>query len=278
MIPLNNEYLSKPTVEGDNWMITQQTAAYLIKRMAVAINQLGQKPTESVDSQFAQYLKCRSGNVRFDIFKDEWELVEVFKYRASHLTYQAYQAREVEKKSWTSLMLYLHQLSRAHSESLLVSNFYDAVFVKPLEPLLDTGTTEIMKDLFRLFALFTLNASSAEFLLIEALSIKQLQNVVSRIQELMSRIRPHAVRLADAWSIPDYLLESALGSYDGNVYNNLFRIAHKENPLNRLTFNPDWKTEEIIMGEGAENAKRRLEALALGTTVQDQTSRIRSSL
>jgi len=36
LIQLNSDYLSKPTVEGDNWMITQQTASYLIKRMAAA--------------------------------------------------------------------------------------------------------------------------------------------------------------------------------------------------------------------------------------------------
>ncbi|EXJ65768.1 uncharacterized protein A1O5_11009 [Cladophialophora psammophila CBS 110553] len=33
MIPLNSDYLSKATVEGDNYMITQQTARYLIKVM-----------------------------------------------------------------------------------------------------------------------------------------------------------------------------------------------------------------------------------------------------
>ena len=37
IIPLNNDYLSKPTVEGDNWMITQQTASYLIKRMTETV-------------------------------------------------------------------------------------------------------------------------------------------------------------------------------------------------------------------------------------------------
>ncbi|KAL3469712.1 acyl-CoA dehydrogenase/oxidase, partial [Aspergillus californicus] len=37
LIQLNNDYLAKPTVEGDNWMITQQTAAYMIKKMGVAV-------------------------------------------------------------------------------------------------------------------------------------------------------------------------------------------------------------------------------------------------
>ena len=44
----------------------------------------------------------------------------------------------------------------------------------------------------------------------------------------------------------------------------LFRRAHKENPLNQQTFNVDWMSEEILMGEGEEAARDRIEALALG--------------
>jgi acyl-CoA oxidase len=94
----------------------------------------------------------------------------------------------------------------------------------------------------------------------------------------MAEVRPHAVRLVDAWSVPDYLLESALGRYDGDVYNDLFRRAHKENPLNQQTFNVDWKSEEIIMGEGEEAARQRIEALALGKTVHEQSDIVKSKL
>jgi len=58
----------------------------------------------------------------------------------------------------------------------------------------------------------------------------------------------------------------------------LFRKAHLENPLNSVTFNPDWKTEEIIMGEGEENARKRLEALFLGVASHEQSSPARSKL
>ncbi|KIV81179.1 hypothetical protein PV11_08616 [Exophiala sideris] len=278
MIPLNNEYLSKPTVEGDNWMITQQTAAYLIKRMTEVAKNPKLKPTESVDVQFQEFVANKSGARDYDILGSEADLVEAFKHRASYLSYQAYHARVVEKKPWTSMMLSLHRLSRAHSESLLVLNFYNAVFASTPDPPLDASTLQIMKILFRLFALFTLDASASEFLLSKALSVERLAMVTPAIQKLMAQVRPHAVKLVDAWSIPDYLLESALGSYDGDVYNRLFHKAHKENPLNMLTFNPDWKSEEIVMGEGEENARTRLEALALGTTGHEQSGELRSKL
>jgi len=43
---------------------------------------------------------------------------------------------------------------------------------------------------------------------------------------------------------------SALGRYDGKVYEDLFNRAHRLNPLNRITFNPDYRTDEIVLGSG----------------------------
>lgn len=281
MIALNNEYLSKPTVEGDNWMITQQTASYLIKRMTEVVSKTNLDPKDSVDAQFQEYIaSTREPGERtdsFDVLRSPNALVRAFKQRVSYLTYQAYQARVVKKKSWTSMMIQLHRLSRAHSESLLVSNFYDAVFTNISDSPLDKGTINVLQSLFRLFALFTLDASVSEFLMSKTLKVDMIHLITPAIQELMAQVRPHAVRLVDAWSIPDYLVDSALGSYDGDVYNRLFQKAHKENPLNLLTFNTDWRSEEIVMGEGEKNARRRLESLVLGVKDHDQHDLVMSS-
>src|SRR6201999_4575993 len=149
---------------GDNWMITQQTAAYLVKRMTEVVNKPNLKPTESVDEQFQEYvMNTKSYNRRtnnFDVIGYPIELVRAFKQRASYLSYQAYHARVVEKKPWTSMMIQLHRLSRAHSESLLFSNFYEAVFTETPNPPLDDATLDVLKILFRLFALSTLDVSA----------------------------------------------------------------------------------------------------------------------
>lgn len=38
-----------------------------------------------------------------------------------------------------------------------------------------------------------------------------------------------------------------MGRYDGRVYEDLFRRAHTLNPLNKITFNPDYRSDEIVM-------------------------------
>jgi acyl-CoA oxidase len=265
MIPLNNDYLSKPTVEGDNWMITQQTASYLIKRMTEVVKQPGTSHfQEPIDYGYQAYFKFTRNRVRSDIFSNDFAIFQAFLFRGSYLTHQAYLERVEKKKPWTEMMIQLHNVSRAHSQQMLVWHFFNSVFNNKPNPPVDDATHAVLKNLYRLFALYTLDSCASEFLLANAITTDQLQKVPARIQQLMAEIRPHAVKLVDAWSVPDYLLESSLGRYDGDVYNDLFRKAHKENPLNMQRFNPDWKTEEIILGEGEEAARKRVEALAMG--------------
>ncbi|KAF2707736.1 hypothetical protein K504DRAFT_446846 [Pleomassaria siparia CBS 279.74] len=266
MIPINTDNLDAPTVEGDSWMISQQTAAYLVKRMTEAV---ARKSSESIDVQFQTYLKDRSSS-HYDIYNNEADIVRAFKDRVSFLVYNAYEKRVVQKQPWTDLMVDLHRLAIAHSESMLVENFYKAVFVSELNPSVDKTTATVMKDLFRLFAYTLIESKSAELIVSGALEPSALGDLTPKIQTLLRAVRPHAVRLVDAWSIPDYLLDSALGRADGDVYNALWQKAHLENPLNLTTFNPDFQTEEIILGEGAENARRRIEKLALGVWGHEQ--------
>lgn len=278
MIPLTTDHLDKPTVEGDSWMISQQTAAYLIKRMEAAV---AGKCKEPIDTQFATYIKNiekkPQQKAQHDIFTPNGT-VAAFKDRVSYLAYTVYQARIVRKQGWTDLMVDLHRLAIAHSESILVENFYNALFAGQAEPAVPGSAQPVLKDLFRLFSLHLIDQNSTSFLLSGALDVSQLVELTPAIQGLMKSIRPHAVSLVDAWSIPDYLLDSALGRQDGDVYNALWKKAHLENPLNLQTFNPDFRSEEIIMGEGAENSRRRVEALALGVSGHEQRGGGRAKL
>lgn len=259
-IQLNNDYLSKPTVEGDNWMITQQTASYLIKRMSSAVASKG-KPQDDVEQACREWLgKERSSTVvRLRIFDSDEELVQAFHRRSRDLTYRAYVEREVKKRSWNSLLIQLRKVSHAESQSILVTNFYNAL--RSTSPSLSPSLKRHMQTLFRLFAYYTMDAEARDFVKANAVSDEHLDMLPSKIQELMAEIRPHAVSLVDSWMIPDFLLDSALGRSDGKVYEDLFNRAHRLNPLNEITFNPYYKSDEIVMGQGSEELKQILAKL-----------------
>lgn len=108
-----------------------------------------------------------------------------------------------------------------------------------------------MRDLFRLYALYTMDADARTFSTTNAVSETSLDGLQDVVLMLMTeKVRPHAVKLVDSWAIPDYLLDSALGRYDGRVYEDLFDRAHRQNPLNGTTFNVDWRSEEVVLASG----------------------------
>lgn len=252
LVGLNADYLSKPTVEGDNWMITQQVAAYLIKKMTNAVQKPNTPTRDLTDELFHFYLQNRGQRIPQSVVKDDevddQATVEVFQWRAADLAYRAYQARVVEKKPWTRLMVQLHSLSRAYSEQILVTNFHNSF--TDTTSTLASPTPNVLRTCFRLFALYTLDSSASSFTMTTAVSSESVYGLQDTILDLMSELRPHAVKLVDAWSIPDWLLGSALGRSDGKVYEELFDMAHRRNPLNRVTFNPHWQSEEIVLGSG----------------------------
>lgn len=62
----------------------------------------------------------------------------------------------------------------------------------------------------------------------------------SWLEELLAAIRPNAVGIVDGFDISDEILSSALGAYDGNVYERLFEEASKS-PLNAEPVNSSFQ-------------------------------------
>jgi acyl-CoA oxidase len=76
-------------VEGDNWMITQQVASYLIKKMTTAVQNPSTKSADLTDDLFKQFLSERSRKSPQDVIShgqiNNDAIVEAFKWRAANL-------------------------------------------------------------------------------------------------------------------------------------------------------------------------------------------------
>lgn len=117
-----------------------------------------------------------------------------------------------------------------------------------------------------------MDTEAAEFLSSGYLTPKQSELLKNRVQALLVELRPQAVSLVDAFGIPDYQMNSALGRYDGafcfakpfsvsagaepvtlpfcfsgDVYVHLVKFAQGE-PLNEFKFNVDIHDDEIVHG------------------------------
>ncbi|KAJ5263881.1 hypothetical protein N7478_011486 [Penicillium angulare] len=235
--PYYSDYLPTLTWEGDNYMLTQQVARYLLKSARAVLS--GKSADNDTSRILRNYLNRRDKGASFDVLEEDADIVAAFAWRTAHLTFEALKHRDAEKRSWNSLLVDFWRLSTAHSQYLVVKNFYEAVSSPQLASALDQDTKSLMHSLFRLYALYTLEREAAEFFSSGAVTVRQITLTrTTAVMKLLDEIRPHAVRLVDAWAIPDWQLDSSLGRSDGQVYEDLFRRASQENPVNDLTFDP----------------------------------------
>lgn len=182
-----------------------------------------------------------------------------FAWRTAYLTFEALKHRDVEKKSWNSLLVDFWRLSTAHSQYLVVKSFYEVLQSDSIEYELDQNTLGVLHKLFRLYALHTLEKEASEFFSSGAVTIRQIQLSRSKaVMQLLEDIRPHAIKLADSWQFSDWQLDSSLGRYDGNVYEDMFHRASELNPLNCLTIDPYPENNIIIKKDNTGTFKSKL--------------------
>ncbi|PQE17670.1 acyl- oxidase protein [Rutstroemia sp. NJR-2017a BVV2] len=239
------DYLPTTTWEGDNYMLTQQVARYLLKSARAVLK--GKAPNNDTTKIFTTFLEKQDMGAAHDILGSDSDLVAAFAWRTSFLTFEALKHRDAEKGSWNSLLVDFWRLSTAHSQYLVVKNFYDALQSEDLKRELDADTIEVLHKLFRLYALNTLEKEASEFYSSAAVTVRQIQLARTKtVMKLLEDIRPHALRLVDAWQFPDWQLDSSLGRSDGKVYEDMFYRASQLNPLNGLTIDPYPDSDVLI--------------------------------
>jgi len=231
------DYLPTVTWEGDNYMLTQQVSRYLLKSArSVLAGKAGDNDTTRILTDF---IRRRDIGCAFDVIGNDEDLVNAFAWRVAFLTFEALRHRDEEKQSWNSLLVDFFRLSTAHAQYMIVKNFHDALNDPETKRQIDENTIGLLHKLFRLYALNTLEKEASEFYSSAAVTVRQITLARTKtVMKLLEEIRPHAVRLVDAWKFPDWQLDSSLGRYDGKVYEDMFHRASELNPLNNVVFDP----------------------------------------
>lgn len=260
------DYLPTLTWEGDNYMLTQQVSRYLLKSARAVLKtnaKTGNFNAVNSDNDTTAILKAFKRRVdvgaAFDVIGDDAELVQAYAWRVAYLTFEALRHRDVEKRSWNSLLVDFWRLSTAHAQYMVVKNFHQALRSDSLKSSLPKETQSVLHSLFRLYALHNLERESSEFFQSAACTIRQIQLARTvAVPGLLAEIRPHAVRLVDAWKFSDWQLDSSLGRYDGGVYEDMFRRASEDNPLNQVVFDPYPNSSVLFKKDNRTNLRSKL--------------------
>lgn len=102
---------------------------------------------------------------------------------------------------------------------MLIHNYLEGIKLDFGESL-QSPSGQVFLQLFRLFAYYTMSNEQREFHTTAGLNDGHFDWLDDQIIELMDAIRPHVVRLVDAWAIPDYLLDRY-----GSIPDHLYKIS-----------------------------------------------------
>ncbi|XP_037347341.1 peroxisomal acyl-coenzyme A oxidase 1 isoform X2 [Talpa occidentalis] len=225
------------TFEGENTVMMLQTARFLMKSydqvhsgklLGGMMSYLNSLPSQRIQPQ-----QVAGRPVVMDISSLD-SLTEAYKLRAARLVEIAaknLQTEVMRQKSkevaWNLTSVDLVKASEAHCHYVVAK-----LFSEKLLKIQEKSIQAVLRNLCFLYCLYGISQHSGDFLQGSILTESQITQVNQRIKELLMVIRPDAIALVDAFDFKDMALDSVLGRYDGNVYENLFEWA-KNSPLNK---------------------------------------------
>ncbi|XP_045434955.1 peroxisomal acyl-coenzyme A oxidase 2 [Pipistrellus kuhlii] len=221
------------TYEGENTVLYLQVARFLLKSYLQAQASAGSASKTSLPRSVA-YLtapdlaRCPAQRaadfLRPGLYTRAWAHVAVRLIRDSaHQLQTQMQSGAEEHEAWNQTTVIHLQAAKAHCYYVTVKSFAEALQRLDKEPAIQ----QALQRLCDLFALHGILSAAGDFLHDGFLSGAQVDMVRTAYLDLLFLIRKDAISLTDAFDFTDQCLNSALGCYDGNVYERLFYWAQK---------------------------------------------------
>lgn len=222
------------TYEGENTVLLLQTARYLVKSWKQALN--GQPLPESVNylNEAAKGIKKRSWNNDLECFIEAYDAVASGTIRlATENIDRRIRNGVPSEEAWNQTSIELSDCAVAHCRAFIVKTIVKTIKQSTLG---SDEFREVLLQLCELYIVYWILRNYGAFLQFSSMKKEDVQVLQSRLEYLLIKIRRNAVGIVDGFDIDDDILCSALGAYDGNVYERLFQEAMKS-PLNNETVN-----------------------------------------
>ncbi|XP_066207081.1 peroxisomal acyl-coenzyme A oxidase 2 isoform X2 [Saccopteryx leptura] len=246
------------TYEGENTVLYLQMARFLVKNYQQAQASPGSTSKRSLPQSVA-YLTApdlatcpaqkKADFLHPEIYTRAWAHVAVRLIKDSvHHLQVLLQSGADKHEAWNQTTVIHLQAAKAHCYYVTVKSFAEALEKLENEPAIQ----QALKRLCDLFALHGILSNAGNFLHDGFLSGAQVDMLRTAYLDLLLLIRKDAISLTDAFDFTDQCLNSALGCYDGNVYERLFHWAQKsptntqENPAYKKYIRPllqSWRSK-----------------------------------
>ncbi|CAG8449408.1 16096_t:CDS:10 [Dentiscutata heterogama] len=180
---------------GDNFVLLQQTARYLISSYEKMVQG-----------------KQLSGSVEY--FNNIKQFSKTLQYLFPRLT----QSQEDSSVTWNNNQISLIRLSELHSFRYCLSEYIQGISKYQNSIPEFQNLCPILTKLGQLWSIHLIYESLKEFLE-EGYFGKEQANIVKNAYfGMCKKLRKEIIPLVDAWGYPDFILQAPLGKFDGDVY------------------------------------------------------------
>ncbi|KAF9228217.1 acyl-CoA oxidase [Gyrodon lividus] len=247
------DYLPAVTYEGDNFVLDGQVVRAALK----SFNFLSSAPNRPLGSH-SNYLRLLKGGtskrpvISGSTWQDSGAIIHLLEWRAA-LAVQNFASTTDEPDAGIN-----QRLAKAITEAFVAAQVTEMIAGLKSLP---QKEARAIGDLYHLYLL-----TVAEEALVDLFTFGLLchgaeeadptRGLRLAIKVNCSKLLPNAIGLADAFSFSDWALDSALGVFDGRVYEELWRRAQLE-PLNQTDSTPGYEESlKPMLQEGRARASR----------------------
>ena len=212
------EYVASNTYEGDNALLTQQLARFLLKAFKTEIS-----PLEWLNEKHLSLERSRQ------LAKDSFSgsagdhLLAAFRHRCKRLVSEL--AWAVKQFGFDSQNVLSFRVSVAFCQYFCL----ESMMVVPTKNPATSAMLDLMRDIYAISVLDSFAADWLEDSSLDGNTLKKYRLHLEAV--LFMKMAPEVIRLTDSFLIPDFLLDSAIGSSDGDAYGRLLSSALRD-PVN----------------------------------------------
>jgi acyl-CoA oxidase len=237
---LNNIFVhatAAQTYEGENTILLLQTARYLMKAWKQALN--GEKLPPTV-AYLTKYTKI-SGKQKFDGSVEG--ILRMMEATAAHFISKAFNQMEARKKYDTvesaanKTGVELVKAAEIHCQLFLLTSMIEH---QKKQGKMSKNIYSLMQDVSELFTVELIIRLLGDIMQVNDLTTKDINDLQNRFENALTKLRPNAIGIVDGFHYSDFVLNSTIGAYDGNVYERLLDAA-KQSPLNQEDVNKSFE-------------------------------------
>ena len=236
--PLIAEADAMCTYEGDNTVMHQQCARNLVRCFV-------KKTMGESQTGFMAYLDRDDSTASVNTVSDLLDvslLLKAYEQRARYVLASGCKSLQTQieelgcsqEDAWINSAPLLLCASIAHSHLYIVHHFIESLS----KPDLSATFLEVLRKVCILYCLHGIRDNLGDFLLCGIFDKCNAEFIFEAIFQLYAELRPHILKLAEAYSFPDLIINSTIGASDGRAYERLMEWSRKSS-LNDEQFKSD---------------------------------------